>query len=108
MALNIVWFLDIQSLYMSLIAAGMASGIHLISSIIAAIRIGRWQAIWFVIFLAIYTFVSCFFYTIILALTVMYTYQYIEAKTDDVLVFWGLGFGALYVLLKVVSAKYIK
>jgi hypothetical protein len=108
MAFNIVWFLDIQCIYMSLIAAGLASGIHLIAALVAAIRIGRWQAFLFILILPIYTFFSCVFYTVILAITVMFTYQYTGNILDAVIVYWGLGFGALYVLLKMVSAKYIK
>jgi hypothetical protein len=108
MAINIVWFLDVQCIYMSLIAAGMASGIHLIASIIAAIRIGRWEAIIFSFICLIYTFVSCFIYTIILALTVIYTYQFTETNPEQFVIFWGLGFGLLYVILKIISSKYIK
>jgi cation transporter-like permease len=99
MALTIVWFLDVTYLYISLVAAITASVIHLIAAIIASIRIGRCEAIWIVVFLPIHTFISCVFYTIILALTVSYTYQYTGANPDDVVVYWGLGFGGLYVLL---------
>jgi hypothetical protein len=108
MAVDIVWFLDVQCIYISLIAAGTASLIHLIASAVAAIRIGRSQAIILVVILPIYTFISCFFYTIVLALTVIYTYRYTETNPKDVIPYWGLGFGTLYVLLKVISAKYIK
>jgi hypothetical protein len=108
MALKDLWFLDLNCLYVSLVAAGTASVIHLIAAIIASLRIGRCQAIWFVIFLPIHTFISCVFYTIILALTVSYTYRYTGTTPEDVILYWGLSFGALYVLLKVVSAGYIK
>ena len=108
MALDMVWFLDLNWVYMSLIAAGFAAGIHLISAIIAAIRIGRLATIIFVIAIPIYTFVSCFFYTIILAISVGYTHYYTKTSADDVFVYWGLGFGAFYVILKVIIAGYLK
>lgn len=108
MAIEMVWFLDLTWVYMSLIAAGVAAGIHLISAIITAARIGRVSTIIFVIAVPIYTFVSCFFYTIILAISVGYTYYFTKASADSVYVYWGLGFGVFYVLLKVIIAGYLK
>ena len=108
MAIEMVWFLDLNWVYMSLIAAGFAAGIHLISAIIAAARIGRFSTIIFIIAAPIYTFVSCFFYTIILAISVGYTYYFTKTSADSVYVYWGLGFGAFYVILKVVIAGYLK
>jgi hypothetical protein len=93
---------------MSLMAAGIASGIHLLSCVIASIRIGRIESLWFVVFLPIYTFVSCLFYTIILAISVGYTYQLTGTRPDNVLVYWGIAFGVLYVVLKFVVAGYVK
>ena len=108
MALDVVWFLDVKWIYMSLIAAGFAAGIHLIASIVAAARIGRSAAVLFVIFVPIYTFISCLFYVIILAISVGYTYRFINVDPHDVIVYWGLGFGALYIIIKVIVAGYLK
>ena len=108
MAIDIVWFLDVKWIHMSLIAAGFAAGIHFIASIIAAARIRRSAAILFVVLVPIYTFISCLFYVIILAISVGYTYRFINADPQGVIVYWGLGFGALYIVIKVIVAGYLK
>lgn len=108
MGLNIVWFLDINWLIMALVAAGFAAMVNLIASIVAAVRIGRAGAMIFVVALPIYTFVSCLFYTIILAISVSYTYQYNKSEPENAIYYWGIGFGVLYILLKAVISGYLK
>ena len=108
MAIEIVWFLDKTWVFMSLIAAGTAAFIHLIASTVAAIRIRRIETIYLVIILTIYTFISCFFYTIILAISVGYTYFFTQASAENVYWYWGLGFGVFYIFLKVIVAGYLK
>ena len=103
-----VWFLDVNWVYMSLIAAAVAAVIHLVASIVAVVRIGRFKAIILVIISPIYSFISCFFYTIILAISVGFTYFYLDSSSEDVYQYWGLGFGIVYVILKIVITGYLK
>ena len=105
---NIVWFLDLDWIYMSLIAAGVAAGVHMIASIVAALRIGRCEAFVLVVLAPIYTFVSCTFYTIILAISVGYTYLVMDKDPSPHLLWWGLGFGGFYLLIKVIVSGYMK
>jgi hypothetical protein len=108
MAISVVWFLDINCVYMSLIAAAFATGIHSIAAVVAVVRIGRLEGIPLILFVAVYTFISCMFYTIILAISVSYTYLFAGLDLDEAYVLWGLGFGILYVIIKVITAGYLK
>ena len=105
--MEIVWFLDKYWVYMSLIAAATASIIRLIASIIAGVRIGRFVSVIFIISLMIYTFISCFFYTIVLAISVGYTYVYSSSSAEKTYYIWGIGFGVFYVILKMVITGYL-
>jgi hypothetical protein len=105
----VLWFLDVNWVMMSLTAAQFAAVIHIFTCAAAAIRIGRCEAIWIVVAVPIYTFLSCLLYTLILSISVSYTYQYVGAvPSGPVITYWGLGFGSLYVVLKIISAGYIK
>lgn len=106
--MEIFWFLDRYWIYMSLIAAATASIIHLIASVVASMRVARAFSVIFVSIIVVYTFVSCFFYTIILAISVGYTYAYSSSSADDTYYIWGIGFGVFYVILKMVITGYLK
>ena len=105
---NADWFYELNWVYMSLIAAGFAAGIHMIAAIVAALRIGRGAAFAFVLFAPIATFISCLFYVVILAISVGYTYQFVEEDLRDYNIHWGLGLGVFYLVIKIVVAGYIK
>ena len=102
------WFLDKKWLYMALYSAGIASGIHLIAMIVAYCRVKRNGYCLFILVFTIYTFISALFYTVILAISVSFTYQYIRYDPSDVVIYWGIGFGVLYVIIKVVITGWLK
>jgi len=94
---------------MPLISSGVASLIHLLAMVIATIRIGRWSAIVFCIVFPLYTFISAFFYTILLSFSVILTYSVSKnTLTDQDVFYWGLGLGVLYVILKAVISGILK
>lgn len=96
----IVWFLDRVWIYMALVAAALAASVHLICAIVTAVRVGRSEGIAYVIFAPIYTFVSCLFYVIVLAISAGYTYAFLDANPEFQYTYWSIGFGILYILLK--------
>jgi hypothetical protein len=103
-----VWFLEKNWVIMSLIAAGFAALIFLCSSVVAACRIHRKAALVLVLAIPIYAFVSCLVFALILSSSVHYAYEYSQVDPSGLIMYWGFGFGALYVILNIIGATVIK
>jgi hypothetical protein len=94
---------------MSVISAGFAALVFMLSALVAAIRVHRCTAIWFVVAIPIYTFVSCLIYSLILSSSVHYAYRYSGVDpSGTTIAYWGVSFAVFYVLLNVVGATCIK
>ena len=104
----VYWFLETKWMYMALYSAMIASIIHLISMLVAYFRVRRKGYCLFILIFTIYTFISAFFYTFVLAISVSFTYQYIKYDPSDIIIYWGIGFGILYIIIKVVTTGWLK
>jgi hypothetical protein len=102
------WILDVTWWYVTLIAAGFAAIVHLVLYLIAAIRIGTWKSSLLAIGVALWTFFACGITTIILTVSVSYAYEYTDADPSNSEVEWGIGFGAFYIGLRLVSVLVVR
>jgi hypothetical protein len=102
------WILDGTWWRVALIAAGFAALVHFVLYLIAAIRIGTWKSSALAVGVAIWTFFACGVTTIILTVSASYAYEYTDIDPSNVTFEWGLGFGAFYIALRLVSVLVVR